>query len=76
MPGSIGTKIDLKPWIAIAADARKLVVAVDDRFFGGAMPPGMKNELYTTLSAIDNATERAKSALFLAATSFQYQVAR
>jgi len=76
IPGSIGTTIDLKPWIALAADARKLVVAVDDRFFGGAMPPGMKSELYTTLSAIDNATERAKSALFLAATSFQYQVAR
>jgi hypothetical protein len=74
--GAIGTRIPLQPWIALAADSRKLLAAVDDRFFGGAMPPGMRSEIYATINAIDDAEERARTALFLAATSFQYQVSR
>jgi uncharacterized protein (DUF1800 family) len=73
---SIGTKLALAPWVALAADARKLLAALDDRFFGGAMPPGTKSAIYDTLVQIDDASERARTALFLVATSFQYQVAR
>ncbi|MFO1282409.1 MAG: DUF1800 family protein [Burkholderiales bacterium] len=76
VPGAIGTRVPLQPWITLAADSRKLLAAVDDRFFGGAMPPGMRSEIYATINAIDDAEERARTALFLAATSFQYQVSR
>jgi uncharacterized protein (DUF1800 family) len=73
---SIGTKLQIQPWVALAADSRKLLAAIDDRFFGGAMPPGVKAAIYDTLVQIEGATERARTALFLATTSFQFQVSR
>ena len=74
--GAIGTRVLLQPWVVLAADPRKLLAAIDDRFFGGAMPPGVRAEIYATMQAIDDAEERARTALFLAVTSFQYQVSR
>ncbi|MCC6379451.1 MAG: DUF1800 domain-containing protein [Burkholderiales bacterium] len=76
VPGSIGTHVTIAPWVALAADTRKLVAALDDRFFGGGMPPATKATLYDTLARIDDADERARTGLFLVATSFQFQVAR
>ena len=76
VPGAIGTRVLLQPWVVLAADPRKLLAAIDDRFFGGAMPPGVRAEIYATMQAIDDAEERARTALFLAVTSFQYQVSR
>jgi len=73
---SIGTKAQLQPWIALAADSRKLLAAIDDRFFGGAMPPGVKGAIYDALLQIESASERARTALFLATTAFQFQVSR
>ena len=73
---SIGTKIDITPWATLAADTRKFVAALDDRFFGGAMPAAMKATIYDTLTKIESTRERARTGLFLVATSFQYQVAR
>lgn len=73
---AIGTQLQLQPWIALAADPRKLLAAIDERFFGGAMPAGVKGAIYDALLQIDNAGERARSALFLATTAFQFQVSR
>jgi uncharacterized protein (DUF1800 family) len=73
---SIGTKLQLQPWIALAADPRKLLAEIDRRFFGGAMPPGVGSAIYDALLQIEDARERARTALFLATTSFQYQVSR
>jgi hypothetical protein len=66
----------LQPWIALAADSRKLLAAIDERFFGGAMPAGVKGAIYDALLQIDDAGERARTALFLATTAFQVQVSR
>jgi hypothetical protein len=74
--GAIGTKVALAPWAALAADSRKLLAAIDDRFYGGAMPPGVKAAIYDALVQIDDAQERARTALFLATTAFQFQVGR
>lgn len=74
--GAIGTTLRLAPWVALAADPRKLVAEVDDRFFGGAMPAGVKSAIYDALVQIDDAEERARTALFLATTAFQFQVSR
>ena len=73
---SIGTKLQLQPWIALAADPRKLVETIDQRFFGGAMPVGVGSTIYDALLQIDDAGERARTALFLATTAFQFQVSR
>jgi hypothetical protein len=73
---SIGTKAQLQPWVALAADSRKLLNALDERFFGGAMPAGIKSTIYDALVKIDDASERARTGIFLATTSFQFQVSR
>jgi hypothetical protein len=68
----------LDAYEALAADPKQLVAALEDRLFGGAMPPNMRNEIYLAVSAIDpsDTRERARTAIYLAATAFQYQVAR
>ena len=76
IPGAIGTTVGLAPWVALAADSRKLLAAIDDRFYGGAMPAGVKAAIYDALLQIDDAGERARTALFLATTAFQFQVGR
>ena len=76
VPGAIGTTVRLAPWVTLAADPRKLLAEVDDRFYGGAMPAGVKATIYDALLEIDDAEERARTALFLAATAFQFQVSR
>ncbi len=74
--GAIGTKVTLAPWVALAADSRTLLAAVDDRFYGGAMPAGVKAAIYDAMVQLDDAGERARTALFLATTAFQFQVGR
>jgi len=78
VPGSVGTTLMLDAYEALASDPKQLVAALEDRLFGGAMPPDMRNEIYLAVSAIDasDARERARTAIYLAATSFQYQVSR
>jgi uncharacterized protein (DUF1800 family) len=78
IPGSTGTLLDIAPYRTLAADPKQLVAALEERMFGGAMPPGMRNEIYLAVQAIDPADldERARTALYLAATSLQYQVSR
>jgi hypothetical protein len=76
--GAFGTALDLAPYAALAGSPRALVDEIDARLFGGAMPDGVKSVLYDTVVALDagDPDERARTALFLAATSFQYQVSR
>jgi uncharacterized protein (DUF1800 family) len=76
--GSTGTTIDLAPYAALATDPRKLVAELDTRLYGGAMPPGVRNEIFNTVSALDanDRNERARVAIFLAATAFQFQASR
>ena len=73
---AIATSPALAPWAALATDSRKLLAAIDDRFYGGAMPGGVKAALYDALVQIDDAEERARTGLFLATTAFQFQVSR
>jgi uncharacterized protein (DUF1800 family) len=76
--GSTGTSVDITAYRALASDPKQLMAAIEDRLFGGAMPPSMKNEIYLAVQAIDpsDLDERARTALYLAATSLQYQVSR
>jgi uncharacterized protein (DUF1800 family) len=76
--GALGTSVDLAPLRALAGDAKRLVAEVDDRLFGGAMPFNVRNVVYQAVVAIDPADvrERARTAVYLGATSLHYQVAR
>ena len=78
VPGSVGTKLAITAYAALATDPKALVAAIEDRLFGGVMPSGTKNAIYEAVSAIDasKTRERARTAIYLAATSFQYQVSR
>jgi uncharacterized protein (DUF1800 family) len=76
--GTIGTAVDITAYRALAADPKQLVATLDDRLFGGGMPAAMKNEIYLAVQAIDASAlrERARTAIYLAATALQYQVSR
>ena len=78
VPNAIGTQIDLTPFASVAADAAKLVTMVNDRLFGGGMPLGIKAEIQNAVGQLpaDDPDERARTAVFLASSSFQFQISK
>ena len=78
LAGAVGTKIDLKPYRDAAASPAQLVTLLNARLFGGGMPLGLRDEVYKAVAALpaNNRGDRARAALFLTLTSFQYQVQR
>ena len=78
VPNAIGTQLDLTPFAGVAADPGKLAAMINDRLFGGGMPLGIKAEIVAAVNALpaDDPDERARTAVFLAASSFQFQVAK
>jgi uncharacterized protein (DUF1800 family) len=78
VPNAIGTTVDLKAFASVAADPARLVAMVGDVLFGGGMPLGIKAEITAAVNALpaDDPDERARTAVFLAVSSFQFQVAR
>ena len=78
LPGAIGTRVDLTPFRAAAPSAKDLVTLVNARLFGGGMPLGLRDEIYRAVAALPATSrgDRARTALFLALTSFQFQVIR
>jgi uncharacterized protein (DUF1800 family) len=73
-----GTWIDLTRWQRLAADPRKLVKALDKLMMHGTMPAGMRATLLKQLRTIPQADSlgRVREAVYLTATSPQYQIAR
>jgi hypothetical protein len=79
VPNAIGTRVDLSAFSRRRRRTlRKLVAMVNDRLFGGGMPLGIRAEILAAVTALpaDDADERARTAVFLAASSFQFQVSR
>ena len=78
LAGAVGTKVDLKPYRAVADRPAELVKLINARLFGGGMPLGLRDEIYSAVAALPAASrgERSRTAVFLAVTSFQYQVSR
>jgi len=78
VPGSVGTSLDITAYKALATDSKQLLTAIDDRLFGGGMPFNVKNTIYLALESMDagDTEARARAALYLAATAFQYQVSQ
>jgi len=78
LAGAVGTKIDIMPFRNAAASASQLVNLINAKLFGGGMPLGLRDEIYNAVAALPASQrgERARTALFLTLTSFQFQVIR
>jgi len=75
--GSPGTtKIDFTSWKTLAADNTKLLDALNVALMHGAMPDQLRQSIITSLNALDptDLDGRAKTAIYLAATSQAYSV--
>lgn len=77
-PEAIGTKWDIEPWKALAANPLELVARIDERLFGGTMEAAMRDTLVEAINAVPAAKpdKRVKMALYLAANSYLYQTSR
>jgi hypothetical protein len=73
-----GTSIDLSAMQALAAKPAELVAALDALLMHGTMSPAMRESIVGAVSAVSasNALKRARTAVYLVATSSQYQVER
>ena len=73
-----GTSIDLSGMEALAGDPGQLVQALDELLLHGSMSEGMRKSVITAVSAVppSNPLRRARTAVYLVATSSQYQVQR
>ncbi len=69
-----GVTIDLSPWSALAANANNLVDAVNSTFLHGAMSATMRSNILTAIAAKTTALDKAKAALYIAASSEEYSV--
>jgi hypothetical protein len=65
---------DLTPYATDAADPSALVDRINNTLMGGLMSSDMRQSILTAVSQLSDNTERARTALYLALVSFQYQV--
>ncbi|MBS1849804.1 MAG: DUF1800 family protein [Acidobacteria bacterium] len=70
------TTMDLSPYLAVASDPAQLVDKLGAILMCGQMSSDMRSTLITTVSAIPNNTRRVQAALYLIASSSQFQVER
>jgi len=73
-----GTSIDLSGMEALAGDPSQLVDALNALLMHGAMSGDMRQSIIGAVAAVSagNARKRAQTAVYLVATSPQYQVER
>lgn len=77
----LGTSIDLSEMMQLAqqdSTSNLLIDTLDTRMLHGTMSPEMKNKVMTAVQAVpaSNPTLRAQTAIYLIATSSQFQVQR
>ena len=73
-----GTSIDLSAWDALASDPDQLIVALNELLLHGTMSGAMRHIIRDAVASIpaDNRRVRVQTAIYLIATSLQYQVQR
>ena len=76
VPGSVGTKIDLTRWQALAATPTSLVAEINRVLFAGRASAALQAALLKAaqIAPATKPLDRAKAALFLAAMSPEYLV--
>jgi len=68
------TTIDISAYVAAAKDINKLLDLVSVNMMHGAMPDDMRGTIATALGATQSLTRRAQAAIYLTASSSQYQM--
>jgi uncharacterized protein (DUF1800 family) len=73
-----GTSIDLAEWERLANDPEQLIAALDGLLLHGAMSNEMRDAIRVAVESIpaSNLPSRVRTAIYLVATSSQYQVQR
>jgi uncharacterized protein (DUF1800 family) len=76
--GPLGTAIDVSPYLPLANDAGGLVDALNVSMLQGSMTPEMRADIVTAVNAVaaSNPRKRVHTAIFLIASSSQYQIQR
>jgi hypothetical protein len=74
--GLLGTSIDFTPWQALAGNPAQLVDSLNSLMMHGSMPSDMRTSIINAVTAVSSANplKRARTAVYLIATSSQYQV--
>ena len=77
-PGATSVAIDFTPWTNLAGDPAALVADLDQRLMHGRMSSAMRDAIVAAVTATSptSPSTRAKTALYLVATSPQYQIQR
>jgi uncharacterized protein (DUF1800 family) len=73
-----GTALDFSTWLTLASDAGALTDAVGSLLMHGAMSSAMRDSVVNAVAAVDpnNPLKRVRTAVYLVASSSQYQVAQ
>ena len=76
--GAFGTTLDLGPYQSVATDAAALAAKLDRNLLAGRMSAGMRDAIVSAVNAVaaSDTLGRARAALWLVATSPQFQVQR
>ena len=74
--GSVGsgTTTDISSYVGAAGNVNKLLDLVNTNLLHGAMSSDVRSTLSSTLSSIPDNTRRAQAALYLVASSSQFQI--
>lgn len=74
--GSTGTRLDLTPFTALASNPATLVDRLDVLLTHGTLSPSARSSIINAVAALSSTSDRAKLAIYLLATSSQFQVAQ
>ena len=69
-----GTKFDITPYIAAAANPSTLVQLINTTFFHDGMSPNVQQAISQALTPLTAPADKAKAALYVALTSGEYQI--
>lgn len=74
--GAIGTRVDLQPFATLAANPAQLVDRLDVLLLHGTLSPEARSVVINAVSSLptNDATGRARLAIYLLATASQFQV--
>jgi uncharacterized protein (DUF1800 family) len=71
-----GITVDLTAYEKLAANPSQMLEAMNTAFFGGTMETGMQSTILTAVNAATTPKAKVQMALYLIASSWQYQVQR
>lgn len=72
--GSTGTRLDIAPYVGLAGDPARLLDRLDQVLTHGTLSPDARAAAIAAIASVSDLTNRARLAIYLVATSSQFQV--